>query len=119
LRESAKLFDRCFSPVSFLFFGVLPKGSNCNGSPISIRLFFGQSAWHGLGVTLPEDSPARYSIDDSIKIAGLDWRVESRGRSSWATVKKLRGTARLFAAIKDSVWALSAIATARCKSRPF
>jgi phage/plasmid-like protein (TIGR03299 family) len=41
-------------------------------------LFFGQSAWHGLGVTLPADSPARYSIDDSIKIAGLDWRVESR-----------------------------------------
>lgn len=41
-------------------------------------LFFGQSAWHGLGVTLPADSPARYSIDDSIRIAGLDWRVETR-----------------------------------------
>jgi len=44
----------------------------------SSGLFFGQSAWHGLGVTLPADSPARYSIEDSIKIAGLDWRVEKR-----------------------------------------
>ncbi|HEY2411580.1 MAG TPA: DUF932 domain-containing protein [Pirellulaceae bacterium] len=41
-------------------------------------LFFGQSAWHGLGVTLPADSPARFSIEDSIRIAGLDWQVETR-----------------------------------------
>jgi phage/plasmid-like protein (TIGR03299 family) len=41
-------------------------------------LFFGQSAWHGLGVTLPADSSARFSIDDSIRIAGLDWTVETR-----------------------------------------
>lgn len=41
-------------------------------------LFFGQSAWHGLGVTLPADSPVRYSIDDAITISGLDWAVETR-----------------------------------------
>jgi phage/plasmid-like protein (TIGR03299 family) len=41
-------------------------------------LFFGQSAWHGLGVTLPADSPVRYSIDDAITISGLDWSVETR-----------------------------------------
>lgn len=41
-------------------------------------LFFGEDAWHGLGVTLPADSPARYSIEDSICIAGLNWEVETR-----------------------------------------
>ena len=41
-------------------------------------LFFGQSAWHGLGVTLPAESPVRYSIDDAITISGLDWAVETR-----------------------------------------
>jgi phage/plasmid-like protein (TIGR03299 family) len=41
-------------------------------------LFFGEDAWHGLGVTLPADSPARYSIEDSIQIAGLNWEVETR-----------------------------------------
>jgi phage/plasmid-like protein (TIGR03299 family) len=41
-------------------------------------LFFGESAWHGLGVTLPTDSPVRYSIDDAIAISGLDWSVETR-----------------------------------------
>jgi phage/plasmid-like protein (TIGR03299 family) len=41
-------------------------------------LFFGQSAWHGLGVTLAEDSPARYSIDQSIEISGLNWGVSER-----------------------------------------
>jgi phage/plasmid-like protein (TIGR03299 family) len=41
-------------------------------------LFFGQDAWHGLGVTLPADSQARYSIEDSIQIAGLNWEVETR-----------------------------------------
>jgi phage/plasmid-like protein (TIGR03299 family) len=40
-------------------------------------LFFGQSAWHGLGVTLPTDAPERFSIDDSMRIAGLDWAVET------------------------------------------
>jgi phage/plasmid-like protein (TIGR03299 family) len=40
-------------------------------------LFFGQNAWHGLGTTLPDDSPVRYSIDDAIRIAGLDWTVET------------------------------------------
>src|SRR4051812_11627885 len=40
-------------------------------------LFFGQNAWHGLGVTMPDDSPVRYSIDDAIRIAGLDWTVET------------------------------------------
>jgi phage/plasmid-like protein (TIGR03299 family) len=41
-------------------------------------LFFGESAWHGLGTTLPADSPVRYSIDDAITISGLDWAVETR-----------------------------------------
>lgn len=41
-------------------------------------LFFGEDAWHGLGVTLPADSQARYSIEDSIQIAGLNWEVETR-----------------------------------------
>jgi phage/plasmid-like protein (TIGR03299 family) len=41
-------------------------------------LFFGEDAWHGLGVTLPADSQARYSIEDSISIAGLNWEVETR-----------------------------------------
>jgi len=41
-------------------------------------LFFGQAAWHGLGTTLPADSPARFSIDDSIRLAGLDWHVEKQ-----------------------------------------
>lgn len=40
-------------------------------------LFFGQSAWHGLGTTLPADAPERFSIDDSMRIAGLDWAVET------------------------------------------
>jgi phage/plasmid-like protein (TIGR03299 family) len=40
-------------------------------------LFFGQKAWHGLGITLDADSPVRYNIDDAIRIAGLDWNVES------------------------------------------
>lgn len=41
-------------------------------------LFFGEDAWHGLGVTLPADSPARFNIDESIRIAGLDWSVETQ-----------------------------------------
>lgn len=41
-------------------------------------LFFGQNAWHGLGVTLDENSPARYSIDQSIEISGLNWGVSER-----------------------------------------
>ena len=41
-------------------------------------LFFGESAWHGLGVTLPAESRVRYSIDDAITISGLDWEVETR-----------------------------------------
>lgn len=41
-------------------------------------LFFGEDAWHGLGVTLPADSQARFSIEDSIQIAGLNWEVETR-----------------------------------------
>jgi phage/plasmid-like protein (TIGR03299 family) len=44
----------------------------------SSGLFFGQRAWHGLGVTLPEDSKSRFSIDESIRLAGLDWQVETR-----------------------------------------
>jgi len=44
----------------------------------STGLFFGQRAWHGLGTTLPADSPARFSIDESIRLAGLDWQVETR-----------------------------------------
>jgi phage/plasmid-like protein (TIGR03299 family) len=40
-------------------------------------LFFGEQAWHGLGTTLPADSPARFDIDESIRIAGLDWNVET------------------------------------------
>ncbi|HZN35401.1 MAG TPA: DUF932 domain-containing protein [Pirellulaceae bacterium] len=44
----------------------------------STGLFFGQRAWHGLGTTLPADSPARLSIDDSVRLAGLDWQVETR-----------------------------------------
>lgn len=38
-------------------------------------LFFGKSAWHGLGVTLPEDSADRYSIEGSIVKSGLNWGV--------------------------------------------
>src|SRR5580765_5907477 len=41
-------------------------------------LFFGENAWHGLGVTLPNDSSVRHSIDEAIKIAGLDWTVETQ-----------------------------------------
>ena len=41
-------------------------------------LFFGEQAWHGLGTTLPADSPARFSIDESIRLAGLDWQVETK-----------------------------------------
>jgi len=44
----------------------------------SSGLFFGQAAWHGLGTTLPADSDARYSIEESIRLSGLDWRVETR-----------------------------------------
>lgn len=44
----------------------------------SSGLFFGQAAWHGLGTTLPANSDARFSIDESIRLAGLDWRVEAR-----------------------------------------
>lgn len=40
-------------------------------------LFFGENAWHGLGVPLPADSNVRHSIDDAIKISGLDWKVET------------------------------------------
>jgi phage/plasmid-like protein (TIGR03299 family) len=40
-------------------------------------LFFGQNAWHGLGTTLPADSPVRFSVDESIVAAGLDWRSET------------------------------------------
>lgn len=40
-------------------------------------LFFGESAWHGLGVTLPKDSPARQDIDAAITTAGLNWEVET------------------------------------------
>ena len=40
-------------------------------------LFFGQNAWHGLGVTLEDNSAVRYNIDDAIRIAGLDWSVET------------------------------------------
>ena len=39
-------------------------------------LFFGERAWHGLGTTLPENHEARKSVDESIKLAGLDWEVE-------------------------------------------
>lgn len=37
-------------------------------------LFVSQPAWHGLGVVLP-NAP---SIDDAIKLAGLDWQVVER-----------------------------------------
>ena len=40
-------------------------------------LFFGESAWHGLGTTLPSDSAVRHSIPDAMRIAKLDWEVES------------------------------------------
>lgn len=40
-------------------------------------LFFGQHAWHGLGTTLAADAPERFSVDDSIRIAGLDWQVST------------------------------------------
>jgi hypothetical protein len=39
-----------------------------NGAFVSSGLFFGQSAWHGLG-TLPADSPERFSVNDSIASA--------------------------------------------------
>jgi hypothetical protein len=56
----------------------LPPGSKIAMSHLfNSGLFFGQNAWHGLGVTLPADSEARYSIDDAIRIAGLDWRARS------------------------------------------
>ena len=72
LRES---FDVCF-PVSSS--GGCPQGSTNHGASFQSGLFFGQAAWHGLGMTLPADSPARFSIDDSIRMAGLDWQVEKR-----------------------------------------
>lgn len=40
-------------------------------------LFFGQNAWHGLGVTLDENSPLRYDIDGSMDTSGLNWTVET------------------------------------------
>src|ERR1700754_2051692 len=39
-------------------------------------LFFGEQAWHGLGTTLPADSPARFSVNESIGLAGLDWTAD-------------------------------------------
>ena len=41
-------------------------------------LFFGENAWHGLGTTLPADSDDRFDIDTAIRIAGLDWTVDTR-----------------------------------------
>lgn len=38
-------------------------------------LFFGQNAWHGLGVTLPSDSPVRRNVGEAIVTAGMDWTV--------------------------------------------
>ena len=38
-------------------------------------LFFGQNAWHGLGVTLPENSPVRRNVADAIRTADMDWNV--------------------------------------------
>lgn len=40
-------------------------------------LFFGENAWHGLGVTLDAQSDVRFSVADSIRIAGLNWNVET------------------------------------------
>lgn len=39
-------------------------------------LFFGKEAWHGLGVTLPADSPARRSVSESIVASSLDWNAD-------------------------------------------
>src|SRR6185295_6074833 len=77
-RGLAVLFGGGLFPICVLFFGGCLRAANAMAHLFQSGLFFGQSAWHGLSVTLPADSPARYSIDESIKIAGLDWRVESR-----------------------------------------
>ena len=39
-------------------------------------LFFDQKAWHGLGVTLEDDSPLRYDIEGSLETSGLNWTAE-------------------------------------------
>lgn len=44
----------------------------------STGLFFGQQAWHGLGTVLPAESEARFSSSESIRLAGLDWEVETQ-----------------------------------------
>lgn len=49
-------------------------------------LFFGQNAWHGLGVTLPENSPVRRNVGEAIEAADMNWNVglepvlDARGR---------------------------------------
>lgn len=40
-------------------------------------LFFGQDAWHGLGVTLDENSPLRYDIEGALETSGLNWTAET------------------------------------------
>ena len=39
-------------------------------------LMVGESAWHGQGTVIPADDERRFSINDSIELAGLDWSVE-------------------------------------------
>lgn len=41
-------------------------------------LFFGEGAWHGLGTTLAADAPERFSVNDAISLAGMNWTVETR-----------------------------------------
>lgn len=38
-------------------------------------VFFGDSAWHGLGQTLAETDDRRWSVEGAIEAAGLDWTV--------------------------------------------
>lgn len=38
-------------------------------------VFFGASAWHGLGTTLEESDPRRRSVQGTIEASGLDWSV--------------------------------------------
>ena len=39
-------------------------------------VFYGEPAWHGLGTTLDDNSPARKSVEQTIAAAGMDWEVE-------------------------------------------
>jgi phage/plasmid-like protein (TIGR03299 family) len=45
-------------------------------------LFFGESAWHGLGNTLAADSPLRFDIPGAMRESGTNWSVETRDVST-------------------------------------